>query len=287
MTSDAGSGLLPLDGLSGSRIALSVSESTDLARLGLSESHFRMALGEIARSVLVAGGKILYGGNLDPNGYSAFLNQELHRYSRRDRPLRICLAWPQHTGMTLSNLRSFKDELGLFGELICLSADGKEIDGLTDRDESATQVFGSAASLTALREYTTACADARVLIGGKSEGYSGVLPGVLEEALIAAEAGQPCYLAGGFSGMTLEIIRAVNGPWAEWLPKTLNIDRATAAALDRLTAIGSNALMGENGLTEAENARLAATYRPSEIAALISLGLGRRLSRAGRKLPRR
>lgn len=31
-----------------------------------------------------------------------------------------------------------------------------------------------------------------------------------------------------------------------------------------------------NGLTEEENQRLAACHRPSEIAALVSLGLGRR-----------
>ncbi len=46
--------LLPTNGLAGKRIAISASQSADLQRLGLTEVHFRLALGEIARSVLVA-----------------------------------------------------------------------------------------------------------------------------------------------------------------------------------------------------------------------------------------
>jgi hypothetical protein len=35
------------------------------------------------------------------------------------------------------------------------------------------------------------------------------MPGVVEELLIALEAGQPIYLAGGFGGVTSEIIVAL------------------------------------------------------------------------------
>ncbi len=38
--------------------------------------------------------------------------------------------------------------------------------------------------------------DLQSFIGSKSEGFQGELPGVLEEALIALEIGQPIYLAG-------------------------------------------------------------------------------------------
>lgn len=48
--------LLPPDALRGMRLGISVSESTDLGRLGLLEEHFRLALGEITRVVLVSGG---------------------------------------------------------------------------------------------------------------------------------------------------------------------------------------------------------------------------------------
>lgn len=38
------------------RVGVSVSESPDLGRLGLVETHFRLALGEIARVILLGGG---------------------------------------------------------------------------------------------------------------------------------------------------------------------------------------------------------------------------------------
>jgi hypothetical protein len=69
--------LLPPDALKGIPLALSVSDSPDLGKLGLLESHFRMALGEIGRCVLIANGRLVYGGHLDPSGYAAFLAREL------------------------------------------------------------------------------------------------------------------------------------------------------------------------------------------------------------------
>jgi hypothetical protein len=96
--------LLPHDALKGVRLGVSVSESPDLARMGLLEAHFRLALGEIARCVVVSGGELAYGGTLHPDGYTSFLIQELQRYNRRDRPLRLYLSWHEHRSLTLSVL---------------------------------------------------------------------------------------------------------------------------------------------------------------------------------------
>lgn len=48
--------LLGPDALREVRVGVSVSESPDLGRLGLVETHFRLALGEIARVILLGGG---------------------------------------------------------------------------------------------------------------------------------------------------------------------------------------------------------------------------------------
>jgi len=52
--------LLPAGALRGTCIGISVAESPDLERLGLLEIHFRLAMAEIARSVLVSGGTLAY-----------------------------------------------------------------------------------------------------------------------------------------------------------------------------------------------------------------------------------
>jgi SLOG cluster2 len=75
--------------------------------------------------VLLSGGKLCYGGHLDPSGYTSMLVQELQRYSRRDKPLRICLAWQEHRKLTEEQFEAVKADLGLYGEIVCLDPDGK------------------------------------------------------------------------------------------------------------------------------------------------------------------
>ena len=110
------------------------------------------------------------------------------------------------------------------------------------------------------------------------------MPGVLEEALLAVTARQPVFLAGGFGGVTHDIVGTVDPVAATWLPPDGNpdVDDGWRTGLEKLAAAIGDREWGAlaNGLNAAENAQLAATYRSSEIAALVSLGLGR-LAQAG------
>lgn len=49
-----------------------------------------------------------------------------------------------------------------------------------------------------------------IVMGGKTKGYVGVLPGVLEEFLIAAHLKKPIYLIGGFGGVSKIISDVIN-----------------------------------------------------------------------------
>lgn len=280
---DATTAILPSDALKGVRVGLSASGSPDLARLGLLEPHFRLALGEITRSVLVLGGSLAYGGHLDPEGYTAFLASELNRYGRHDRPLEVCLAWSEHRRVPLSRLAECRREFGLHGRITCLSPDGVKIDPSEGRgDEPAVETDPAviARSLTAMRRYMSGIVQGRVLIGGKRHGFQGDIPGLVEEALLALAAQQPLYLAGGFGGVVLDMIRTLVPDAAAWLPphaETLAEDPRCTDALRTMAARAHHKGWAglQNGLNDEENHRLAATHRPSEIAALVSLGLGR------------
>jgi hypothetical protein len=276
--------LLGPDALKGLRIAISASESPDLGRLGLVETHYRLAVAEIARAVLISGGKLCYGGHLDPAGYTSMLVHELQRFSRRDKPLQICLAWQEHRKLSQEQFDQQKNDLGLFGEIVCLDPEGKPFtwgpQGKGEPENISNEALRQR-SLTALRQFMARNTHARVLIGGRREGFQGRMPGLLEEALTSIEAEQPLYLAGGFGGVTVDIIKTVGLDDATWLPArsdALPQDDRVNAGLSRLSEtlrkIDPKRL--SNGLSAEENRRLAATHRPSEIAALVSLGLGRR-----------
>jgi hypothetical protein len=275
--------LLANDALKGKRIVLSVSDSPDLGRLGLAETHFRLALGEMAQNVLLSGGKLAYGGHLSPTGYTAFLVNELEKYGRRDRPLLICLAWQNHRTVPLSELTRMKDELGLKAEFVYLDPNGHPVDPNVDRTNEPVTVDDPVVrkkSLSAMRRYMAGRTHAWVFLGGRRRGFEGDIPGLMEEAFLALEANKPIYLAGGFGGVTLDIAKALSLDDGIWLPPMID-----GAPDDSRFVTGRRMLEGvagspswngiSNGLSQEENRRLAASHRPSDIAVLVSIGLGR------------
>jgi hypothetical protein len=274
--------MLPAGALTGVTVGLSISGSPDLGRLGLTEMHVELTLGEVARSVSLAGGGLVYGGHLDPEGYTAFLISELEKYGHPKRPLVVCLAWQEHRERSIEELHAAEDALGVRGHIEYLSLDGVAVDKAADREAAPVSVeepAQRALALTAMRRRMTELCDARILMGGRREGFQGALPGVIEEAQLAVEAGQPIFLAGGFGGAVHDAAETLGLDVDGW-------PRLSPEASDWLESLREKAREAawqpiDNGLTDEENHRLAATHRPSDVATLVALGLGR-LARAGK-----
>lgn len=275
--------LLPADALKGKLLGISVSDSPDIDRLGLTETHFRMTLGELARTVVIAGGDLYYGGHLQPEGITAFLIDELHRYGRRDRPLKVCLAWTVHRRMSAEQIAEQKEFLGLFGEIHFLAPDGTRLDGpAAGAPQEVFPLEERAAALTGLREYMTSNTNARIVVGGKRAGFEGKMPGIVEEVLLSLERRQPVYLSGGFGGVTLDIIRTLRPEFTEWFPPQAGAPESDVRLTEGLERINQVAVEKgwdgfANGLSDDENRLLSASYRPSEISALVGRGLGKLL----------
>jgi SLOG-like protein len=92
--------LVPLDAAAGVRAAISVSDSADLARLGLNKGLCELAVAELTRAILLAGGTVSYGGRLDPEGFTHILMDEVRRYADGRNALTICLAEAEHRKLT-------------------------------------------------------------------------------------------------------------------------------------------------------------------------------------------
>ncbi len=116
--------LVPHDALAGVDVGISVSESEDLARLGLRPSHCALAVVEIARAVLLAGGRITYGGDLRPGGFAELLVNEVRSYADGRHALTICLPRTAHETLTDEELALADRRLGTAGRLLVMAADG-------------------------------------------------------------------------------------------------------------------------------------------------------------------
>jgi hypothetical protein len=179
--------------------------------------------------------------------------------------------------MALDDLEQADRLLGLFGEITYLDLDGHEVDRNEGRGRSPEKVSQQDRwrALTSMRRYMADRQHARVFIGGAQESYQGRVPGLIEEAQIALSRDQPIYLAGGFGGATMDIVRALNiddGSWA------LGVAGAQPPGYDVIEQYARRTGwhgLRNNGLTDEEIRWLAVSHRPSDIAALVASGLGR------------
>lgn len=259
----------------GLTVGVSVSRTEDLGRYGVTETHVEMALAEIARAILVAEGKLVYGGHLEEDGYTAFLVREIERFGRRNRPFTGYVPFPVHRRMTTDQITDRIEDLSVLGKYLFLDVDGHEIDPLDNRPRESQEVAVAEeiASLTAARRVMSSATKGRVVLGGQRHNYRGRMPGVIEETIYAIRDNKPVFIAGGYGGAAAEMAVALGIDQQNWL----TVEPKASSHLDELlgTAQSAGWEPGSNGLTADENQRLAITYRASEVASLIVTGLAR------------
>jgi hypothetical protein len=194
--------------------------------------------------------------------------------------IHVYLAWQEHRKLSKVEYEKQVNELGLSGEIVCLDLAGQPIAWGSGRGAAPEPVVDASVrmqALSGLRVYMAKHASGRVIIGGKRIGFEGAMPGVLEEAVASVCNGQPLYVAGGFGGVATDIALRAGMLGSNWLPvQAGGAGAGLVQGLDQLSDLAKKRGWPDNGLSSDENAQLAATYRPSEIAALVSLGLGRR-----------
>jgi hypothetical protein len=232
--------LRPLDGRV---VGISVSESPDLRRLGLMPRHLDLALGTLVAGLGARGARLLYGGDLRPGGFTQrLLRHAAEAYQSAAigtaAPPIIHVMAPQvwdseiEAGRLVEYLKMMGGEVELRlmtavgdGWITVVADDlGYEFrpppgQGSPERPIGAEAVaylmtrlaphrpaagLDRAIALSTMRSVMAGWCDARVLLGGRVEGYSGAAPGIGEEALAALDARcnslvLPLAAAGGCS----------------------------------------------------------------------------------------
>lgn len=255
----------------GQTVALSVSESPDLQSLGLSDGDLHDAVCHIVTQLLAGGTGLAYGGDMRVGGFTELLGEPLRRYRAAGVGVTNYLAWPVHAGMETGELADGVPPNCLGDVSIrLLDMDGGDVP-LRNHQKYEMQPTGNewSVGLTAMRRIVCAESDALVALGGRVDGYIGVMPGIAEEALLALEARKPVFLMGGFGGCACGIA------------ETMGLVRSRGTLLGRSKTWDSGEFRGYdgtnllNGLKPDENAVLAETAHAGQAVSLILRGLGR------------
>ncbi|QFQ30311.2 hypothetical protein EEW87_008230 [Janibacter melonis] len=267
--------LVPRDALAGQKIVISVSESADLQRLGLSERHLELTIAELSRAIAIAGGVVIYAGGINV-GFTTVVLEQAERYGHATGSFEHVIPYSEHATRPVSQLTDYTASLGVKSTVKLLDIDGVPAPvrhgGVDVLDVNAPD---QQQALSAMRRYTSEIATARVVVGGKVSGFAGEMPGVAEEAAATLRAAKPLYVAGGFGGAATLVGSIIAPELYDWLPSELPVD-----VQDRVRDLVASALdvrLPPDGLSDPERALLAETHRPSDIATLVVLGLARHL----------
>ncbi len=261
-------------------MAVSVSENPDLQTLGLSDDHLHDAMETLASQLLAFGYRLAYGGDLRPEGFTEQLFEFASRYDRTRQSkgqLGVVdyLAWPVHARMPAEEKSALADGLAGVADVVWLSPEGLplKLDNCTGSKLSVISPDDWAEGLTAMRRTMLDNTSACIVLGGRVEGYSGVMPGIAEESRLALEVGQPLYLLGGFGGCARDIAESL-GLVAPWQPSRREWEGRRW--FDEFDFASIN-----NGLTWEEKKSLARTPHVDEAVLLTLIGLERSLGDHG------
>ena len=261
-----------------SSVAISISESPDMAVLGLSNEHLQDAMAELALSLLASGTSLAYGGDLRKDGFAELLFELLTRYQDHPRHsgkigVTDYLAWPVHIRMAAGDLASFSAGHEGAARLVFLARDGSRLEQeqrlelLSHEPDDAEWAEGLTEMRVIMRQET----QARIVLGGRVADYKGRMPGIAEEALLSLQARQPVFLLGGFGGCARDIAETIGlveqwaGSRGEGWSGRPNFKRYSPGDL-------------HNGLSEGDNAILARTPHIDQAVAFVSRGLRRILN---------
>ena len=296
-------------------ICISISESDDIRRYGLSKDHFLTLSDEVHLYLLLAGLKIAYGGALKGNfseasNFTLRLFELVRAYSKLAegviaKPLINAIVnvapWPLWLNYGDEEWKLFSGDVAEYRESarplwpwtddeIFPVSQGKRALG----SDSPQRRYAWARGLTLMRKQITEQSQARLVIGGKLENFSGLVPGVVEEAWLSITQKQPIYLMGGFGGAARAVSDVMLGLDREnltdaWAKQSIkDYDAAMAlyqthggefrsietmrAEIIAQSKVGL-ALALNNGLDDAENRKLMHSTDAQQIAQLVLRGL--------------
>lgn len=274
------------------RIGISIAdpEEEELKQLGLTKKHLEIIAQDLAHQLMLRKAVLLYGGDLRKDGFTEYLFEEARIMQDRLRSkkhfVENYLAWQSYCD-DKEEEKCWKHKYRNVAKMhhVGRARDIRETDCST---KSLLERYVHSRCLTKMRKRLIKHSDIRICVGGKCRGYSGVMPGVLEEVLLAIKKDKPIFLLGGFGGATHYICEMIEDGVAQKL--TYDWQNQNNFGYEELRKFYENKgrhefeaynLLAEklvmknlrNGLTDEENYRLFRTKYPVEAEYLILKGI--------------
>ena len=285
------------------RVGISVSDpdSQGYGKWHVNGGAWKRFAQDVGRNILMRRGTVVYGGDMREGGITECLLEEAARLKDREcvrsviQPIVNYLAWPIH--LHEEDVVRWRNRHAVVLDTRCLSpAKGMGV-GLDANvflpPTTPENCFVWARCLTAMRKQMIGFCNARICLGGRSTGYKGSMPGVLEEVIIAIENHVPLYLLGGFGGIVGQVCDLINKKEGKeiderWQTENnpgyaalLNVLKDKGVAVDyvkiraRLKELAVEKLAHSCGLTKMEYAILMNSDFVDECVYLINKGLAK------------
>ena len=236
---------------SGLNIGVSISEISSESTKSTTNKHLSLMYIELCRYLLAMDVNLIYGGDIkfeSRYNFVEILQSLVQNYTlekNRESRIKICyldlFTVDEDTRATLLPIFSFEE----------IRTNNAEEETLRCKN-----------GLTKMRDYINDISDLRIAMGGKTEKFLGVIPGIIEEVMIATEKRKPVYIIGAYGGAAKWMIDCLEGK----IPEGLN-----PSVVDYFTKLGYEGL--NNGLSVEENVELAHTDNWARSIALIISGI--------------
>lgn len=290
---------IDLSSISGLDIGISISDPSEeeIVHIGQAGQKLVQLSQDLARHLLKRGAVLHYGGDLRKDGFTEFIFHEALALQARTLDQNIHLenhiAWPLYLSDT-DKVKHWKADIRTVAKMNEYPPHPDTLKFIPNVNQflspsSAENQYVWSRSLSEMRRKMIRLCDARISAGGRQFGYKGIMPGVLEEIMIALELKRPLFLLGGFGGMTANVCNLIesgvvpdelteswqienNGGYDELLNKTEEMDSDYRPNYKILVEKLCNANL-RNGLSDEENIKLFHTPFIEEALYLIFKGL--------------
>lgn len=286
--------------LKGKNIAISVSEAPDSDILGYGSEMIRDLTIELSRHLMIAGAKMLYGGDLRKDGYTELFSDMSLQYKdyqgNVDRDtffFQNYFSWPIHLNFnTETKLKYLNCRVKPVFVDCPEEYQGDKNKPIAPINNENKYIY--AKSLLKMRKEMESESDARVILGGRTYGFSGFLPGIIEEFTQAVIERHPVYLLGGFGGAASLLVDLIkkektvddviteackNSHYEEFM-RFCDINGINMGydKLKEVVELGLDCF--DNGLTKEQNTILMRSIDIIEIVGLIINGLKNKIENA-------